>query len=295
MNRRRLVMTGVITGSMIAGAVIGAVAFAPGIGLAAPGSDTGQEVAAVCAGVLGTGPIESAAEAIGIEPSALLAAIRDGQTVAEVAQANGVDPATVVDAIVANANDRLDQAVADGELTQEQADERAADVEEHATDFVNGDLSMPFHPGPPLIGNPGLWGFADGPFAAAANAIGIDPSELFGDLRDGMTIADVAKDHGVEVSTVVDAVVASLQERLDSAVENGWITQEQADERSAELRDQATALVNGDLMSNPFSHPGWHGPGMPGSGMPGGAPGMPGESGSDAGGSGTSGTSTSLS
>jgi uncharacterized protein (DUF433 family) len=283
MNRRRLVMTGVVAGSMVAGALFGAVVFAPGVGLAAPGSDTGQEVAAVCAGVLGTGPIEAAADAIGIEPSVLVAAIRDGQTVAEVAEAHGVDPATVVDAIVANANDRLDQAVADGELTQEQADERAADIEEHVTDFVNGDLSMPFHPGPPLMGNPGLWGFADGPFAAAANAIGIEPSELFGELRDGKTIADVAKDHGVEVSTVVDAVVVSLQERMDSAVENGWMTQEQADERAAELRDQATALVNGAPMPFPYPHPGWDGPGMPG------------ESGSDSSGSSSSSAQSSLS
>ncbi len=263
MNRGRLVMAGVITGSMAVGALVGAVVFAPGVGLAAPGSQTGQDVAAVCAGVLGNGPIEAAAEAIGIEPSELLAAMRDGQTVAEVAQAHGVDPATVVAAMVANAQDRLDQAVADGVLTQEQADERAADLQEHATAFVNGDVSMPFHPGPPLIGNPGLWGFADGPFAAAANAIGIEPAELFGELRDGKTIADVAENNGVEVSTVVDAVVASLRERLDSAVENGWITQEQADERAAQLREQATALVNGDLMPFPFPHPGWQGPDMP--------------------------------
>jgi transposase-like protein len=281
MNRRRLAMTGVITGSMVAGALIGAVVFAPGLGLAAPGLDTEQEVAAACVGVLGAGPVGAAAEAIGIEPSALLAAIRGGHTVAEVAQAHGVDPEAVVAEIVADANERLDQAVADGMLTQEQADERKTEIEQHATDFVNGDLSMPFHPGPPLVGNPGLWGFADGPLAAAADAIGIEPSELFRELRTGATIADVANDHGVEVSTVVDAVVAALQERLDSAVENGWITQAQADERATGLEDEATALVNGDLMPFPFPHPG----------MPGG-PDVP-DDGSGASGQGSSTTQTS--
>lgn len=261
MNRRKLVMTGVVTGSIALGGLAGAVVFAPGVGLAASGSESGEEVAAICAGVLGAEPFQAAAEAIGIEPSELFQAIRDGQTVAEVAQDNGVDPSTVADAIVADARDRLDQAVEDGTLTQEEADEKAADLEERATAFVNGEYPMPFRGTLPL-GNPGLWGFADGPIAAAANAIGIGPVELLQELRDGSTIAEVAEANDVGASAVVDAVVAALQERLDSAVDNGWITQEQADERAAELQEQATALVNGDLMPFPFPHPGWHGPGQ---------------------------------
>jgi len=261
MNRRKLVMTGVVTGSIALGGLFGAVVFAPGVGLAASGTENGEEGAAVCAGVLGARPIQAAAEAIGIEPSELFEAIRDGQTIAEVAEANDVDPSTVVEAIVADAQDRLDQAFEDGSLTREEADEKAADLQERATAFVNGEYPIPVRGMPPL-GNPGLWGFADGPIAAAANAIGIGPVELLQELRDGNTIAKVAEANDVEVSTVVDAVVASLQERLDSAVDNGWITQEQADERAADLEEQATALVNGDLIPFPFPRPGWHGPGQ---------------------------------
>lgn len=259
MDRRKLVMTGVVTGSITLGGLIGAAVFAPGVGLAASDTQTGEEVAAVCAGVLGADVISTAAEAIGIEPSDLTQALRDGRSIAEVAEANGVQPSVVVDAIIAAGRERLDQAVQDGLLTQEQADERAADLEEHATDLVDGDLRLPFR-GRPLFGHPGLWGFADGPIAAAANAIGIDAVDLVAELRDGRTIAEVAEANDVEVSAVVDAVVGSLRERLDAAVENGWITQEQADERVADLEEQATALVNGDLMPFPFPGPFEHGP-----------------------------------
>jgi uncharacterized protein (DUF433 family) len=254
-------MAGVVAGSVGVGALLGAVLFSPSVGFAASDTDTdaGSHVEQVCEGVLGAGPIEVAAETIGIEPSELLAELRDGSTIAEVAEAHGVDPQAVIDAIVAEQRERLDRAVEDGLLTQDEADERAADLEERATDLVNGALDMPMWGRGPLIGHPGMWGFADGPLAAAANAIGIDPSELFAELRDGSTIAEVAEAHGVEVSDVVDAIVASLQERLDAAVDNGWITQEQADERAADLEEQATAIVNGDL--GPFPFPGPWSPG----------------------------------
>jgi ribosomal protein S20 len=256
MDRRKLVMAGIVSGSIALGGLLGVTVLAPGIGFAASGSEASDELAGACVGVLGGEPIQVAAEAIGIEPSELLAALRDGQTIAEVAEANGVDPSTVIDAIVADAQERLDQAVEDGVLTQAEADERAADLEERATAFVNGEVSM-FEHEMPLIGHPGLWGFADGPLSAAATAIGIEPVELLQQLRDGQTIAEVAEANGVDVATVVDAVVAAMQERLDSAVDNGWITQEQADERAAQLEEQATALVNGDLMPLPgpwFGH-----------------------------------------
>jgi uncharacterized protein (DUF433 family) len=263
MDKRRVVMAGVVAGSVGAGALLGATLFTPGVGFAATDTELGGRIEQVCERVLGAGPIDVAAETIGIEPSELLTELRDGATIAEVAQEHGVEPQAVIDAIVAEQRDRLDQAVEDGLLTQDEADAGAADLEERATDLVNGDLDLPMWGHGPLVGHPGLWGFADGPLTAAANAIGIEAAGLLNELRDGATIAEVADEHGVEASEVVDAIVAALQERLDAAVENGWITQEQADERAAELEEQATAIVNGDAGFFPFPGPRGHGPGMP--------------------------------
>jgi transposase-like protein len=279
MHRRKLVTAAVVAGSVAAGMVVGAVVFTPGVGLAAD-SEIGRDVAAVCEGVLGAGPLFVAAEAIGIEPSELAAELRDGKTIAEVAQDQGVEPSTVVDALVSEWRDRLDRGVQDGLLTQEQADERAADLEERATDLVNGDLPLAsWGAMPPMPwGHPGLWGFADGPIAAAADVIGLAPEDLLAELRDGKTVAEVAQEHGVEVPAVVDAVDDALQERLDAAVANGWITEQEADERAANLEEQATAIVNGNLGPFPILGP-WMrgGPGMFGPGMFG-----PGHGGTDA-------------
>jgi hypothetical protein len=271
MDRRTLMMTGVVAGSVGVGSLIGAIAFAPGIGLA---SDEGLEgpTLTICGGTADS--LAAAAGAIGISTSELVSALRDGRTIAEVTEAHEVPVAEVVEAVVAAEQDRLDALVADGRLTREQADALSADLEERATDLVNGELA-PFPllepgfgpgvigaPGPfgrtGFIGGPGPWRFVDGPLAAAADVIGVDQSALLAAIADGETIADVARAHDVEVSEVVDSIVASMQERLDEAMENGWLAPDQAEDLAEGLSERATDLVNGQAF--PFPHPGWRWP-----------------------------------
>lgn len=82
--------------------------------------------------------LEAAAAAIGIDEADLRAAIDDGQTIGEVAEANGVDVDAVIDAMVDAKAERLAEKVESGRLTQAEADEKLADVEERITDRVNG-------------------------------------------------------------------------------------------------------------------------------------------------------------
>jgi hypothetical protein len=94
--------------------------------------------------------LEAAAAAIGIEEDALREALQNDQTIAQVAQANNVDPQTVVDALVADVSARIDQKVADGDLTQAEADEKKAELPERMTALVNGEKpERPEGEGPP--------------------------------------------------------------------------------------------------------------------------------------------------
>ena len=52
-----------------------------------------------------------AAETIGVEPSELREALRDGKSVSEVAEEHGVDPQAVIDALVAEAAERAEKFV----------------------------------------------------------------------------------------------------------------------------------------------------------------------------------------
>jgi len=83
--------------------------------------------------------LDAAAEAIGITSEELRTALRDGSTIAEGAEANRVDVRTVIDALVADAGAAIDQAVANGRLTEERAAEIKANLPERFEAMVNGE------------------------------------------------------------------------------------------------------------------------------------------------------------
>ena len=91
-----------------------------------------------------------AAATIGIDPSVLIDALREGQTIAEVAVANGSSAEAVIDALVSANRARLDELVTDGVISAEEASERAAEAVERITALVNGDFEFRpfFGPGP---------------------------------------------------------------------------------------------------------------------------------------------------
>lgn len=110
------------------------------------------------------------------------------------------------------------------------------------------------------IGGPG--GRHGGPgLEAMAEAIGITEDELQTALQDGSTPAEVAEENGVSRDELIDAVVASIEEHVAQEVEDGELTQEEADEKLAEIEDRAGDIVDG---VRPEGGPMGHGgPGAP--------------------------------
>lgn len=77
----------------------------------------------------------------------------------------------------------------------------------------------------------------------AAATLGVPENELRDALRNGDTLADVAEREGVAVDTLVDALVAEARERLSQAVEDGRLTQAEADDKAADLEERISTLV----------------------------------------------------
>jgi polyhydroxyalkanoate synthesis regulator phasin len=168
-----------------------------------------------------------------------------GLAVAVPALADGGSPAG---SAVERITGALSGLVSDGSITQEQADEVAGTLSE-AGIGVRGD-------GPEGAGPWGPGGRGGLELDAAATALGMSEDALRTALEaDGTTLADVADDHGVPIETLVDALVASGKERIAAAVEDGRITQEQADERLADLEQRITERVESAMPAG-----GAHGP-----------------------------------
>jgi uncharacterized membrane protein len=70
-------------------------------------------------------------------------------------------------------------------------------------------------------------------FDTAAEALGLSPEELFAELHAGKTLDEIAEAQGVDVQTVYDAMnanrVEAQKQAIQQAVEDGNMTQEQAD------------------------------------------------------------------
>ena len=82
--------------------------------------------------------IDTAANTLGMSPRDLLGELRDGLALAEIAQQKNIDPNKLKTAMLAAANSRIDEAVKNGRLTQDKADELKANLDKQL------DLSKPF-------------------------------------------------------------------------------------------------------------------------------------------------------
>ncbi len=106
------------------------------------------------------------AETLGLTEQEVREAVIDGQTLAEIAEANDSSADELVDAILADIKSHMDEKVAAGDLTQEEADAKLAEAEERVAEFVNNTKppkGRPGGPGGPGAGGPGAGGGADAP------------------------------------------------------------------------------------------------------------------------------------
>lgn len=87
--------------------------------------------------------LDEAADFLGMTVRDLVEAVHDGATLGDLAQEHGLSADALVDHLVGLLEERLDQAVADGRITGEEAAEHLAEATEHLTDLVNGVLGRP--------------------------------------------------------------------------------------------------------------------------------------------------------
>jgi outer membrane murein-binding lipoprotein Lpp/AraC-like DNA-binding protein len=92
---------------------------------------------------------DAAARYLGMTHAELRSALEDGKTLAQIARDRGKSVDGLVDALVAPAEQKLNQLVEDGRVTQAEKRELLSRLREHLTDVVNGRFTPPrFEYGP---------------------------------------------------------------------------------------------------------------------------------------------------
>ena len=124
----------------------------------------------------------------------------------------------------------LQPLVDDGTITQDQA----VAIAEHLAESIGGGH---------FVGR--LRGLHT--LAEAAVIIGIEPAEMREALAEGSTLAEVAEANGVDVQTLIDGLVASLEEKLDDLVSEGRLDEDRAARIVESAPDRIAQIVNSQV------------------------------------------------
>jgi polyhydroxyalkanoate synthesis regulator phasin len=193
-------------------------------------------------------------------PIALVAALAGGAgalaLVPGLAGAQSASSATAADTTGASGPFKsvLDSLVADGTLTQAQAD------------AVQGRLKE-------VLPDRGKGGHLRGLQAAGADVaayLGLTGDEIRTALQGGKTLADLAAQEGKTVEGLIDVIVTSETKAIDAAVASGKLTEDRATTIKANLKERTTQMVQ-----NVRPDPGLGGHRMPGGFHGGMRPGAP--------------------
>jgi len=126
----------------------------------------------------------------------------------------------------------VDQALAEGRITEEQAAQMRERIE-------NGELRFP---GPRHHGDRCELG---GRFVRmTAEILGIEPQAVIDGLQGGKSLAQIAEENGLGVDEYKAALTAAVEDNLAEKVEEGYITQEQADRMLANFNENVDRIIN---------------------------------------------------
>jgi transposase-like protein len=201
--------------------------------------------------VLGTALLAVILVGAGIAATKALTPKQESQAVIDdAAKQLGVSPDQLSNALKQALKNRVDEAVKDGRLTKTEGDRIKQAIDKGAAPL--------FGLGPRRFHDHGHFGFrrhGHGPFEqgleTAATYLGITRAQLMTELRDGKSLAQVAKAHGKSADGLVNALLEQAEQKLDRAVKNGRMTEADKKEMLAGLKRRITDLVNGRFPAPP--------------------------------------------
>ena len=157
-----------------------------------------------------------------------------GDALADLAEANGSTGEALAEALMDVVNARIDEAVANGNVDQERAAELKAKAEERINHLV-----FEAHGGPG--GGPGLGGeIRQGLMDVIEEELGLNQGQIVSHVRTEGTLAELAEENGSSGEELVDALYAYVEAKVQTAIDEGNISEE----RGVEILENAVDRLN---------------------------------------------------
>lgn len=168
-----------------------------------------------------------------------------------VAQKLGIDTPKLEQALSDARSDQIDQAVTDGDLTQDQADRMKERLDALPDGAFGGGFGLRFHRGHGKAFGFGLLWPGIGPgeiHEKLAGFLGVSVEQLGAELSaDNATLANVAEAHGKSRDELKTFIEGEAKTKLDKAVAAGDLTQKRAGEILTKLGERLDHMIDRDL------------------------------------------------
>ena len=155
--------------------------------------------------------------------------------IAKTAENLGVSAEDLTTAMTDAQFELIDEAVAEGKLTEEQAAKLKERIEEYGPLSVIGLRQRKDGHGP-CRGAKLVLG-------AAAEVLEMERGEIIEAVRSGQSLAEIAEGQGMSVEEFTVALLEAIKAKLDAKVVEGAITQAQADRVFAEIESEIDKIV----------------------------------------------------
>ena len=135
----------------------------------------------------------------------------------------------------------VDQLLADGKLTQDQADKLKAKIQSGDGFGIGRFLGK--HEGAKDRRQDRIANIRNGLVESAATALHMTPADLKAQLKSGKSIAQVATAQSIDLSAVKTQITGDAKTKLDKLVADGKLTQARADQALQKLTDNLDAAL----------------------------------------------------
>lgn len=198
-------------------------------------------------------PFSITADLLGIDVNDLWTALEADQSIADMVVERNVDLQTIIDALIVAEHAFIDELVAGGQLSDEEAVAWRADVPTCVNDLVNSTMSdwdsvvMAEEVVLDSDNGDAVWAVEHDPFLIAADSLGMDVKEVWAAFEAGQSIADMAAEQTANLQAIIDVLVAAEYAFIDELVVAGQLSDEEAAVWRSDVPTYVNELVNDTL------------------------------------------------